>query len=174
MVELVRMKISLAMAAVIIALIILGALGIYWASQKEDFKTSDIFKLGNSSPSPTPQEVAKFTIDTTPAPQTQPESGSDTLGAVNLGIVITNPSAKAEVSSPIKVAGMANTLNGKVLIRIKDEYGNILGEGQASACLDVDPCPFEASIVFQKSQTERGLIEVSSGDLTTTVAINFQ
>lgn len=94
------------------------------------------------------------------APQTQPQTGTDTLQ--NVGITLNEPQSLTLVSSPAIVAGSANVFEGLVQINIKDENGKILGQGQATACMDVKPCLFKTTIPFENPTTPAGTIEVYS------------
>lgn len=111
-------------------------------------------------PLPTPQ--SRFPTTEASPPPIQPESGTNTKTVNNLGIVVTEPTENSIISSPVKVSGFANVSEGLVVIRVKDANGSVLGQGTATACMDVNACPFGASISFLKPETELGTVEVLS------------
>ena len=154
------MRNNLIVALVIIILVAVGSAGIYWAWQNQKTQSQLI-------PSPTPSPISKFpsTLGESkangPVPSVQPQAGVDTA-SVNLGIEITTPYGKSQISSPAKVKGLANVPEESVIIEIKDNNGNVLGKSQASACFDSHPCPFEASVVFESSTSDFGTLEVYS------------
>lgn len=140
---------------------ILALFGIYRLYQVRVAKTEE-------SPTPSPI-VAPSGFETFPPPsvttfppQTQPASGSDTVEVKNIGIKLEFPQEGDIITSPIKVTGTANVFEGHVAIRVKDATGKIIGQGLATACMDFDACPFEASIVFTKPNTSSGSVEVYS------------
>ena len=154
------MRNNLIVALVIIILVAVGSAGIYWAWQKQKLETQ-------ITPSPTPSPISKFpsTLGESkangPVPNVQPQAGADTA-SVNLGVEITVPYGNSQVSSPVKIKGLANVPEESVIVEIKDNNGNVLGKSQASACFDSKPCPFEASIVFESSASDFGTLEVHS------------
>jgi len=170
------MRTSFALAILIILTISLGAGGIYYLYQKQGFKPQPFAKASPSpslttrlsvSPAPSsrtsvspPQTFPSLTSPTPIAsPQVLPQAGSETSN-LKLTISVTKPQAQEKISSPVRVTGFANVLNGQVSIEIKDEIGKILGSGSATACLGINPCLFEASIIFTKPQTQKGSIDV--------------
>lgn len=154
------MRNNLIVALVIIILVAVGSAGIYWAWQKQKLETQ-------ITPSPTPSPISKFpsTLGESkangPVPNVQPQAGVDTA-SVNLGVEITAPYGKSQISSPVKIKGLANIPEESVVVEIKDANGKVLGESYASACFDSHPCPFEASIVFESSAGDWGTLEVHS------------
>ena len=154
------MRNNLIAALVIIILVAVGSAGIYWAWQNQKTQSQLI-------PSPTPSPISKFpsTLGESkangPLPNVQPQAGIDTA-SVNLGVEITTPNGKSQVSSPVKVKGLANVPEESVIVEIKDANGKVLGVSQASACFDSHPCPFEASVVFESSTSDFGTLEVYS------------
>lgn len=113
-----------------------------------------------TSPSPTPKsspQTQAATVNNQPA--TGPE---DELLVKNAGIQVINPTSGQLISSPLKVSGTANVTSQTVVIKIKTTDGKVLGEGSAQACVGLDACPFEASVVFDKPQTSIGLLEIYS------------
>lgn len=119
-------------------------------------------RVSQEEPAPLPTPESGFpTVEISPPP-VQPESGSNAKTVNNLGIVVTEPSKNSIISSPVKVSGFANVFEGLVVIRVKDANGSVLGKETATTCMDVDACPFEASINFLKPGTELGTVEVLS------------
>src|SRR3989344_7295091 len=108
-----------------------------------------------SSASPTPQVQGTKT-----APNSQPETGTNTRDVKNIGITVISPQASTIISSPVLVVGSANVFEGKVIINIKDATGRILGSAQATACMDYDACPFETTVYFKQPSTSTGTVEV--------------
>ena len=154
------MRNNLIVALVIIIIVAAGSAGIYWAWQKQKVLTQ-------VTPSPTPSPISNFpaTLGESetggPLPSVQPQAGADTA-SVNLGVEITAPYGKLQISSPVKIKGLANIPEESVVVEIKDANGNVIGESRASACFDSTPCPFEASIVFESSAGDFGTLEVHS------------
>jgi len=153
------MRNNLIVALVIIIIVAAGSAGIYWAWQKQRVLTQ-------VTPSPTPSPISNFpsTLGEStngPVPSVQPQAGEDTA-FINLGIEITAPYGKSQVSSPVKVKGLTNVPEESVIVEIKDANGKVLGLSQASACFDSHPCLFEASIVFESSTGNSGTIEANS------------
>jgi hypothetical protein len=66
------------------------------------------------------------------------------------------------ITSPVLVSGKANVFEGNIQIRVTDGHGKVLGTATATACMDVDACPFEASVNYSESSTPNGSIEVFS------------
>ncbi len=165
-----RMRTSVALAILVIFALSLTAGGVYYLYQKKDFTPQTIF---NKSSSPTPTPIAKFpTTSPTPTPKVQPESGFNSAN-IQLGIKVQRPMDNDTISSPLKVNGIANAESQQITIQIKDASGQVLGQGSATACLDVHPCPFEASVIFQNPATNLGTIEASSGNFLRTVPVKF-
>ena len=154
------MRNNLIVASVIIILVAVGSAGIYWAWQKQKIQSQ-------ITPSPAPSPISKFpsTLGESkangPVPSVQPQAGVDTASG-NLGIEITTPYGKSQISSPAKVKGLANVPEESVIVEIKDANGRVLGVSYASACFDSHPCPFEASVVFESSAGNFGTLEVHS------------
>ena len=154
------MRNNLIVALVIIILVAVGSAGIYWAWQKQKIQSQ-------ITPSPAPSPISKFpsTLGESkangPVPSVQPQAGTDTA-SVSLGVEITTPYGKSQISSPVKIKGLANVPEEFVIVEIKDASGKVLGGSRASACFDSTPCPFEASIVFESSAGDFGTLEVHS------------
>ena len=154
------MRNNLIVALVIIIIVAVGSAGIYWAWQKQKILTQ-------VTPSPTPSPISNFpsTLGESrtngPVPDVQPQAGTDTA-SVSLGVEITAPYDKSQVSSPVKIKGLANVPEESVIVEIKDANGKVLGGSYASVCFDSHPCPFEASVVFESSVGDFGTLEVHS------------
>ncbi|MCR4324308.1 MAG: Gmad2 immunoglobulin-like domain-containing protein [Candidatus Curtissbacteria bacterium] len=158
---------SFQVGLVVIAILILASIGVF-----QLFRSRVLNKPKSPTPTPlvvaTPSPTGGFgnMVSPTPiagtTPPSQPATGSDTQEVRNVGITVNLPLSKSVVSSPVKVSGQANVFEGNVQIRVKDAKGNILGLGSATACMDYDACPFEASVVFEPSTTSTGTVEVFS------------
>ena len=153
------MRNNLIVALVIIILVAIGSAGIYWAWQKQKVLTQ-------VTPSPAPSPISNFpsTLGESTngnVPNVQPQAGADTA-SVNLGVEITVPYDKSQVSSPVKIKGLANVPEESVIVEIRNANGKVLGKSKASACFDSTPCPFEASIVFENPAGDFGTLEVHS------------
>lgn len=166
------MKITLAVALAVLLTVILGATGVYWIYQNQKAPQG-------LSPSPLPSPIEKFPSSKegsalgTKTPSIQPVAGTNTVPIPDIEIIVTSPTNGETISSPVKVSGRANVFEEILTIYIKDSNGSIVGQGQASACEDLNACYFEASVVFGKSQTTGGTIEVfakSTSDNSPTVS----
>lgn len=149
-------KISIAVASIIIlAFLVYGVFRLYQINVTKPV----------SKPSRIPPTVG-FQVSPLPAasPKSsgrQPETGpSDQFP--NIGILVGSPDSGSTAISPLKVQGAANVPQEKVAIVVYDAYGNALGLGMATACFTKTPCPFSASVVFAKPQTQTGTVEVFS------------
>ena len=144
---------------IIFIIAIAGAFYIYRSQtakqQITDFEPLPTGKMTFPSPSPSPSPVSA-----TQVPSQQPAAGSDIIEIKNEGIKVLAPIASSQIASPINVSGFANVFGDKVQINIKDANGKILGSNSAIACMGYDACPFGATINFEKSTTEAGIIEV--------------
>lgn len=144
---------------IVIIFILLGA-GVYTiykiqtGSPLELTSRQDFFPSASASASPNVQGVT--------TPPNQPATGQDELEIKNIGIQLATPTANQQISSPQKVAGIANVTSQTVLIDILDGSGKMLGQGTASACLGLDACQFEASITFTDSHTPTGTVVIYS------------
>lgn len=148
---------------ILIVAILVGA-GV-WAIYKAQTSTINIETsteetpksgFGQATPSATPK------VQGATPPPNQPSTGSDELEIKNAGIQITNPTNGQLIASPIKITGTANVTSQIVIIRIKDPNGTTLGQGQATACVGLDACPFEALITFSAPSGKSGQVEVYS------------
>lgn len=150
---------------ILIVAILVGAGA--WAIYKAQIAKEEISPIespninfpGAKEASPTPQ----LQVQSTTPPVNQPATGQENgLEITNIGIRIISPQPNVKITSPVKVTGMANVTSQRVVIQIKDANGDILGQGHATACLDLDACAFQASILFSNSQTTTGQIEAYS------------
>lgn len=159
-------NISLYVGLVVVLIFALSIYGVFKLYQKRvagqtaTLITPTIQTL--ASPSPTPSLTHTQVATTTNPPQTLPASGSDTVEIKNIGIFVSVPKNGQIVNSPIFVSGTANVTSQIVIIRVKNSIGDILGQGQAKACLDTDACPFEVSVSFTKAITQTGTVETYS------------
>lgn len=152
---------NLKIAILIIIFVTLGATGVYYFYQRS--VTSQDFQ-----PTETVNQSPRVGFEVSPSPRArkgtvagvQPAAGSDTVEVKNIGIIVKTPQSSTAISSPLKITGNANVLEGKVAIRIKDATGQILGQGAAAACLGYDACPFETEIAFNSPRSDTGSIEV--------------
>lgn len=154
---------NIKIAILLIIIFVLAISAGFYFYQKQIIQKDQILEQPSSSPTtnfPSPASPTPQVQGTKTAPNSQPETGTNTRDVKNIGISVTSPRASTIISSPVLVAGSANVFEGKVIINIKDATGQILGSGQATACMDYDACPFSASINFEKSPTAAGTIEV--------------
>lgn len=149
----------------LIVLVVLAAsgFGVYNLYKKQAAKSLE------SSLGPTPSPRARFQVSPSPSPEDQisapaiqPETGTNTAQVKNLGITVDTPKESAQISSPVKISGFANVLDGRVKITVKDASDNILGEGLATACFGLNACPFVASIPYTHPKTPNGTITASA------------
>ncbi len=115
------------------------------------------------------------------APPEQPSTGSDNYQKLNTMIAISSPQQSDIISSPLKIQGFANVTSQLVFIHLKDANGKILSTARASACLNLTPCEFSTTIVFDNPLTKTGTLEAyskSTFDNTisdqTSLSINFK
>ena len=147
----------------LIIIFVLAVAGIYYLYQTQVKNDDDLLPY----PSPTttfedlvsPSPAASPVGNATP-PRVQPEAGSDTLSVKGIGIQVESPQAASVISSPLIVRGNANVFDGKIAIKIINSYGKVLGQGEAVACMGYDACPFEATINFNSTQSEAGILQV--------------
>jgi len=145
---------------IVIVFILIGA-GTYtiYRAQTKVAITSNTSQ--NSFPSPTP--TANPQVKSANAPANQPATGpKDELAIKNIGIQISFPQPNIKIASPVQIDGTANVTSQVVHIAVLDSSGNVLGQGQATACIGLDACPFTASIPFNPSQSQTGSIEIYS------------
>lgn len=148
----------------LIIIFVLAVAGIYYLYQTQVVK-KNIDLLPYPSPTTTfddltsPSPAASPVTNTTP-PRVQPEAGSNTQSVNNVGIKVENPQASSVVFSPLTIKGSANVFEGKVVIKVIDVNGKILGQGQANACMGYDACPFETTISFEPTQSKAGILQV--------------
>ena len=154
---------NIKIAILLIIVFVLAISAGFYFYQKQIIQKGQILEQPSSSPtanfpssaSPTPQVQGTKT-----APNSQPETGTNTQDVKNIGISVTSPQTSTIISSPVLVVGRANVFEGKVIILVKDSNGNLLGQGNATACMGYDACPFEATVYFNQPSTSTGTIEV--------------
>lgn len=147
--------------AIIIFILAIG--GVYYL-----YKSQVIDDTTPLAATATPQGSAFPQVTGTPSasPSTnvgsQPATGSDELKVYNVGIYVNTPTFNQKITSPLKVSGKANVTSQKVVARVKDSDGNVLGQAEAAACVGLDACPFEMTISFSKPSTVYGTLEIYS------------
>ncbi|OGE09891.1 hypothetical protein A3A60_04870 [Candidatus Curtissbacteria bacterium RIFCSPLOWO2_01_FULL_42_26] len=147
------------LAAIVLIILFAGAYFIY-----KNQVTNQISTI-NESPSPESLTLPSPSPTILPAGgeaqvNEQPQSGSDTVEVKNIGIQVASPSGSSAISSPVTVSGSANVFEGRIVIRVKDGGGQLLGSGEATACMGYDACAFTTTINFNSSLTQAGTIEV--------------
>jgi len=157
-------RITLAILAIFILLV--ATIGGYYLYQKVQVDKDTVF-----SPSPNPS--ARIGFETTasatpivgatggPSPSAQPNTGAG-AEVKNIGISISQPKGSDKLTSPVKVIGSANVFEGHVVVRVKAANGKVLGQGTATACMDLDACPFTTTVSFEKATTTTGSVEAFS------------
>lgn len=175
---------SLKVIIPLVIIFILGVAGVYAIYKSQMPKVTDLVATSanpqavnfpKNSPAPTP--VATPTVQ---GSQVQPNTGSNDLEIKNIGITLDMPIANQKISSPQVIRGKANVTSQKVVVQIKDSTGQILGKSQASACVGLDACSFETSIIFSSPLTPAGTVEIFSPSAidanptyTTSIAVSF-
>ena len=153
----------------LIIVFIVGVTSVYWIYQSQVSKSSEELlpvpsPLGEVQISPTPQPSPKAQSIAdrigSLVPSVQPEAGSETQAVNNIGITVNSPNAGIQISSPLTVSGFANVFEGKVVVKVVDGNGKVLGENQTTACMDYDACHFETTVNFTPSTTQAGTISV--------------
>jgi len=149
-------KFSLLVAFGIFILVGVGAMAAYYLYQGKNSINTSIVSL----PSPIPSPINRLVQGTSSAsPNIQPAAGSNTSEVSSSIIKILSPQINSQVSSPLTVKGLTNS-DEILTLQIKDQNGNVLGQGKASPCINTDPCLFEGSVVFRYSKTQTGSLEV--------------
>jgi len=155
-----RNYISLLVGTIVLFIILaLGAFGIYQLFPKQ-------ITQEEASPTPQASPSGKFPLSS-PGGSTSPSSIPEVLPAAGTGddsihIFIENPKPSDLISSPVSITGLTDISGSKIEIKVKDANGQILGHGQATACMDVKPCSFKTTISFEKPATLVGTLEVYS------------
>lgn len=149
------------LAAIVLIILFAGAYFIYKNQLSNQISTVE------ASPSPEALTLPAPSPATLPAGgqaqvNEQPQSGSDTVEVKNIGIKVGSPAGSSVITSPVTVSGSANVFEGKIVVNVKDGNGNVLGSGQATACMGYDACAFTAAVNFASSSTQAGIIEVYS------------
>lgn len=152
---------------IVILLIIVFVLAVsagFYFYQKRIIKNVPLTELATPSPAANfpASSASPSTFGSQSVPNSQPQTGSDTQEIKNIGIEVNNPKQATIITSPLLVSGKANVFEGKVTILVKDADGNVLGQGNAIACMGYDACPFEAKVYFEKSSSAIGTVEVYS------------
>ncbi len=151
--------------AILIFLLIVG--GIYTIYQSQITPKIDLGVITTPSPAtnnfPQSTASAKPKINGASNVANQPSTGPEDEPEIqNIGILISNIKPNQQITSPFTLSGIANTTSQIVVITVHDHAGNTLGKAQASACISLTGCAFEASVVFQKPQTKTGYLEIYS------------
>lgn len=154
---------NIKIAILLIIIFVLAISAGFYLYQKQIIQKAQV--SGQPGPSPTTNFPASATPTPTiegikTAPNSQPETGTNTQDVKNIGIKVVSPQASTIISSPVTVAGSANVFEGQVVILVKDANGNILGRGQATACMGYDACPFETKIDFSQPSTPTGTLDI--------------
>jgi len=147
----------------LVIIFVLAIAGIYYLYQTQVSKNENL--LPYPSPATTfddlvPPSPLASPIGISNPPRVQPEAGADTLSVNGIGIQVESPQASSVISSPLTVTGNANVFDGKVVIKIIDSDGKVLGKGEAVACMGYNACHFDATISFNSTQSEAGIIQV--------------
>lgn len=155
---------SLKIVIPIIIVAILISAGVYAVYKTQTAQETTPGTAQDSFPSASPAVSLNPSVQGTKnPPSNQPSTGpEDEIGVNNIGIQISTPQNQSTITSPVIVSGRANVTSQLVKITIFDSNGNILGEGQATACVALDACPFSASVPFKTPSTQSGTIEVYS------------
>lgn len=153
---------NIKIAILLIIIFVLAISAGFYFYQKQIIQKAQV--SGQSGLSPTTNFPASATPTPTiegtkTAPNSQPETGTNTQDVNNIGISVISPQSSTIISSPVTVAGNANVFEGQVVILVKDANGNILGRGQATACMGYDACPFKTAIYFNQPLTPTGILE---------------
>lgn len=111
-----------------------------------------------------PNPEATPTAQKTQNPQgdvlgSQPNTGGPEIQSE--GIVINSPQ-RENALSPLAVSGWTKISSGQLIIRIKDQNGNVLGETVTRTCSSFEVCSFNYSLYFANSTTQTGILEISS------------
>lgn len=148
-------------ASIVAASIIIFILALYGVYRLYQIKVTK--PLPNPSPVPT---TIGFQVSPLPAASPKPSGKQPETGPSdefpNIGILVESPDSGSTVTSPLQINGFANVPQKRVAIVVYDVYGNALGQGMATACFAKTPCPFSASVVFARPQTQTGTVEVFS------------
>ncbi len=143
--------------AIIFAL--LGAFGVYRVYKAQTKSEANIRQEFFPSTSDSATPAVQGATTTLPG---QPSTGQDELEIKNIGIQLSSPVANQQISSPQKVTGTANVTSQTVVIKILDSDRNTLGWSQASACVGLNSCQFEAIVTFQNPNSTNGYLEIYS------------
>ena len=89
---------------------------------------------------------------------------SPTVPTVQEAIIISSPAADATISSPVTVTGYGAAFENTLAVRVLDETGTVIGEGQAMVDADFGQYgPFTGTITYTTPATSQlGRIQVFS------------
>lgn len=164
-------KFSLLVAFGILILVGVGALTIFYLYQNKP--QIQVQESISASPNPSPIQLNRSVQGTSSALlKIQPQSGSNTNDYDFSEIQIINPANNSNISSPVTVKGVADSLD-LIIIKIKDQNGLLLGQGLASPCISVTPCLFEGSVMFDDQKTKTGYVEISNELSNKLIFVNF-
>lgn len=118
-----------------------------------------------ASPSPSPDTLGTSQPGAGASFDSQPATGIDSSKS---GVVINSPQENSLISSPLAISGWSKIETGNVLIILKDENGNNLGQSSIATCPNFQVCSFDTSIIFKHPSSQTGTIEIfesSTADL---------
>lgn len=169
--------------AILLFLLVVGGIYTIYQAQVTPKEDLSITNLPTPPKNNFPQSTAsaKPQVNSATNVSNQPSTGPDDEIAVqNIGIRLNNISPNQQISSPFTLTGIANVTSQTVVILVHDNTGAILGQGEATACVSLTGCNFEASVAFQKPQIQTGYIEVyspstidNSPTFLQTIPVNF-
>lgn len=151
--------------AILFFLLIVGGIYTIYQAQVTPKVDLDITSLPTPPKNNFPESsaTAKPQVNGASNVTNQPSTGSeDEIAVQNIGIRVNNIKQGQQITSPFTLTGIANVTSQTVNILVHDNAGNILGRGEATACISLAGCNFEASIAFQKPQGKTGYIEIYS------------
>lgn len=151
--------------AILLFLLIVGGVYTIYQSQVTPKVDLDITNLPTPPKNNFPQSTAsaKPQVVSSSNVTNQPSTGpGDEIAVQNIGISVNNIKQGQQITSPFTIMGIANVTSQTVTINVRDNNGNILGRGGATACVSITGCNFEASITFQKPLDKAGYIEIYS------------
>jgi hypothetical protein len=166
-----RKKFSIAVL-IFSVIMIISALGIRIFSGEDDWicENGKWIKHGNPS---SPMPVSGCGKDTANVKPHVNEENKDS-GTTDVRIKITSPKPGSVVLSPVKIEGEAKGswfFEGVFPVKIEDEKGNVLGEGNAGAkgeWMTENFVPFSTEIKFNPGDASKGFLIISkdnpSGD----------
>ena len=165
------MKYNFIVGAAVLILIFLGGVGIWKRYQNRS--------LDIPEPSPITTASEKFEVSPPPVPNELPAAGISDIEIKRNGITFFEPKHNSIITSPLKISGLANSLNGRLTIKVFDSNERLLGFTNITSCQKDYACPFEATVDFSKPKTATGIIQVNdfssinSKNKSTSVDIEF-